>query len=297
MRSLSGLIDFDCAARWGSFRLAAHELHKTPAAVSLQIRQLEAVLGFALFIRHPRQVTLTEKGLDFSVTVANLLGELQRKVSALQGADEETILRISTTHSFSIKWLVPRIGDFTKKFPDIDIRIDSNDTLVDLEDASIDVAIRFGYVDSGDPALLFAERMVAVYSPALLRPGEEALTLADLTRFPLIYGTTTETWIQLLRENRILKGDYHFARGFSNAAVRAQAALAGQGIALVSYTVAYQDILNGTLKRIACRSAPYDEGYYFLCNRRKRGMPKIEHFREWLIGEMEQMRRALDGGG
>lgn len=210
MRSLSGLIDFDCAARWGSFRLAAHELHKTPAAVSLQIRQLEAVLGFALFIRHPRQVTLTEKGLDFSVTVANLLGELQRKVSALQGADEETILRISTTHSFSIKWLVPRIGDFTKKFPDIDIRIDSNDTLVDLEDASIDVAIRFGYVDSGDPALLFAERMVAVYSPALLRPGEEALTLADLTRFPLIYGTTTETWIQLLRENRILKGDYHF---------------------------------------------------------------------------------------
>ena len=192
---------------------------------------------------------------------------------------------------------MPRIGDFTKKFPDIDIRIDSNDTLVDLEDASIDVAIRFGYVDSSDPALLFAERMVAVYSPALLRPGEEALTLADLTRFPLIYGTTTETWIQLLRENRILKGDYHFARGFSNAAVRAQAALAGQGIALVSYRVAYQDILNGTLKRIACRSAPYDEGYYFLCNRRKRCMPKIEHFREWLIGEMEQMRRALDGGG
>jgi DNA-binding transcriptional LysR family regulator len=83
----------------------------------------------------------------------------------------------------------------------------------------------------------------------------------------------------------------------SNAAVRAQAALAGPGIALVSYTVAYQDILGGTLKRIACRGAPYDEGYYFLCYRRKRGMPKIEQFRDRLMEEMRQMRRVLEGGG
>lgn len=200
--SLYGLIDFDCAARWGSFKLAAQELHKTLAAVSLQIRQLEVALGFALFICHPRQVALTEKGQDLAVSVAKLLGDLHGKVAALQGHDEEKMLRISSAHSFSIKWLVPRIGDFTRQFLEIDIRIDSNDQLVDLDDASIDVALRFGLADPLDPALVFAERLVVVYSPAPPAPGKAALTLADLPHFPLIYGDTTEAWIELLHENR-----------------------------------------------------------------------------------------------
>ena len=150
---------------------------------------------------------------------------------------------------------MPRLGGFTQQFPDIDIRIDSNDKLVDLDDDSNDIAIRYGVAVPDDPALVFAERLVAVYSPALLAPGQDALTLADLPRFPLIYANNTETWIALLRENGIRRGDYDFSRGYSNAAVRAQAALAGQGISIVSYTVAYQDILNGSLKMIACRCA------------------------------------------
>lgn len=293
LRSLSGLLDFDCAARWGSFKLAAQELHKTPAAVSLQIKQLEEAVGFALFIRHPRQVTLTEKGQDLAVAVAKFLGDLQGKVGALQGHDEQNVLRITTTHSFAIKWLVPRVGEFTRQHPDLDIRIDSNDKAVDLDDDSVDVAIRYGIASPDDPAVVFLERLVAVYSPALLAPGQDILTLADLPRFPLIYADTTETWIQLLRENRVLRGDYQFSRSYSNAAVRAQAALAGQGIALVSYTVAYQDILNGTLKMIECRSAPFEYGYRFLVNRRKVALPKIGLFRHWLTAEMEQMRRSF----
>jgi LysR family glycine cleavage system transcriptional activator len=295
LRSLSGLIDFDCAARWGSFRLAAQELHKTPAAVSLQIKQLESALGFALFIRHPRQITLTEKGQELAASVAKMLGELHAKVTALQGGDEEKILRISTTHSLAIKWLVPRIGHFTKRYPELDIRIDSNDRLANLDDDSIDVAIRFDSVGGeGDPALLFSERMVAIYSPALLAPGQKALTLADLPRFPLLYETSTAHWIELLRENQALKGKYDFSRGFSNFAVLAQAAVAGHGIGLVTYAVAYDDIQNGALKMIACRSAPYDRGYRFLVNRNKAGMGKIERFRLWLQQEMDEMGRSLD---
>lgn len=293
LRTLSGLLDFDCAARWGSFKLAAQELHKTPAAVSLQIKQLETAVGFALFIRHPRQVVLTEKGQDLAVSVSKFLADLQEKVGALRGDDEEKILRISTTHSFAIKWLVPRLGAFTRQYPDIDIRIDSTDKLVDLDDDSVDAVIRYGLADVTDPALVFSERLVAVYSPALLAAGEDALTLADLARFPLIYAETTETWMQLLRENRVLKGDYNFSRGYSNAAVRAQAALAGQGISIVSYTVAYQDILNGALKMIACRSAPCPYGYRFLVNRRKAGLPKIALFQRWLTDELNGMQRAL----
>src|SRR3954468_10401053 len=100
LRSLSGLIDFDCAARWGSFKLAARELHKTPAAVSLQVKHLEESVGFALFVRHPRHIALTDKGQELAFSVARMLADLRAKVGALQGGDEEAVLRISTTHSF-----------------------------------------------------------------------------------------------------------------------------------------------------------------------------------------------------
>lgn len=293
LRTLSGLIDFDCAARWGSFKLAAQELHKTPAAISQQIKHLEQSVGFALFIRHPRHITLTAKGQELAITVRRMLGDLHAKIGALQGGDEESILRISTTHSFAIKWLVPRMHRFTKLYPELDIRIDSNDAPVNIEDDSMDVAVRYGPVSDGDPALLFRERLIAVYSPDLLAPGQAELTLADLPNFPLLYENSPESWLQLLNENKALKGKYDFSRGYSHWGVLAQAAVAGQGIALVAYGIAFQDIQKGSLRQINCRSAPFGSGYRFLVNRSKENMPKVQRFRAWLVAEMDDMRRAL----
>lgn len=295
LRSLSGLIDFDCAARWGSFKLAAQELHKTPAAISLQVKQLEATVGFALFIRHPRNITLTDKGQELAAAVSRMLGELRAKVESLQDSDEK-ILRISTTHSLALKWLLPRINHFTKLYPEFDIRIDSSDKLVNMEDGSTDVALRFQPIDNGDPGLLFRERLVAVYSPSLLAPGQDALTLADLQRFPLLYEDTTDTWIQLLRENQVLKGKYDFSRSYTNFAVLVQAALAGQGVSLTSYAIAHEDIRSGALKMLACRSAPYGWGYRLVVCRGREGLTKVTRFRAWLIEEISQMRRALAEG-
>ncbi|MES2298505.1 MAG: LysR substrate-binding domain-containing protein [Pseudomonadota bacterium] len=293
LRSLSGLIDFDCAARWGSFKLAAQELHKTPAAISQQVKHLEEAVGFALFLRHARHITLTEKGQELAVSVAGMLAELRAKVEALQGGGEEKILRISTTHSLAIKWLVPRIDRFTKLYPELDIRIDSNDMPVDLDDDSNDVAIRYGLIGPGDPAAMFHERLVAVYSPDLLAPGQPDLALPDLPNYPLLYESTTETWLQLLKENKALKGKYDFSRSYSHWGVLVQAAVAGQGVALVAYGIAYEDILKGKLKVLPCRSAPFSKGYRFLVNRRKEAMPKIQRFRAWVFGEMQEMQRSL----
>jgi len=293
LRSLSGLIDFDCAARWGSFKLAAQELHKTPAAISLQVKQLEEALGFALFVRHPRHITLTDKGQDLAATVSRTLGELRSKVTALQEGDDEKVLRISTTHSLAIKWLVPRINRFTKQHPEIDIRIDSSDSLANMNDGSVDIALRFFNVDDSQAGVLFHDRLVAVYSPSLLAPGQEALTLADLQRFPLLYDNNTDEWIKLFRENQILKGTYDLSRSYTNFAVLAQAAIAGQGVSLISYTVAYDDLRSGALKMLDCRYAPYPRGYRLVVARGKENMAKIVHFREWMIEEVAEMKRTL----
>jgi LysR family glycine cleavage system transcriptional activator len=303
LRSLSGLIDFECAARWGSFKLAAHELHKTPSAVSLQVKQLEEAVGFALFVRHARHIALTAKGQELASAVGRMLGDLRAKVDALQRGDEEAVLRISTTHSFAIKWLVPRMPRFSKRSPELDIRIDSNDAPVDIEDDSVDVAIRYGPVRDGDSALLFRERLVPVYSPELLAPGQAELTLADLTRFPLLCERTPEAWLKLLEVNRAFKGGkgqqgkdrYDFSRAYSHWGVLAQAAAAAQGIALVPYGIAFQDILAGTLRTIACLSAPFANGYRLLVNPHKESMTKVQHFRGWIVAEMDAMRRTLEG--
>jgi LysR family glycine cleavage system transcriptional activator len=294
LRSLSGLIDFDCAARWGSFKLAARELHKTPAAVSLQVKQLEEAVGFPLFVRYPRHIALTAKGQELSIAVGRMLGDLRAKVAALQVGDEEAVLRISTTHSFAIKWLVPRMPRFTRLHPELELRIDSNDTPVDISDDNVDVAIRYGKVEDGDPALLFRERLVPVYSPELLAAGQAELTLADLTRFPLLCERTPEAWLQLLRQNRLLSGSYDFSRTYSHWGVLAQAAVAGQGIGLVPYGIAFEDIRSGSLRQIACQSAPFASGYRLLVNPHKAAMTKVQHFRAWILAEMEAMRQTLE---
>lgn len=294
LRSLSGLIDFDCAARWGSFKRAAQELHKTPAAISLQVKQLEEAVGFELFVRHPRHITLTEKGEELAVVVRRVLAELRAKVSALQDGDEEKILRISTTHSLALKWLAPRLGRFTKLYPDIDIRLDSSDRLANMDDGSVDVAVRMVDVAPDDPDLLYHERLVVVYSPALLPPGRQELTLADLPHFPLLFDNVNDDWIKLLRANHAPRGQYDFSRSYSNFAVMAQSAIAGQGIGLVSYAIAYDDIRSGALRMMACRSAPYHRGYRLLVGRGKDGMSKIARFRAWIGDEIAEMRRSLD---
>jgi LysR family glycine cleavage system transcriptional activator len=294
LRSLSGLIDFDCAARWGSFKLAARELHKTPAAVSQQVKHLEESVGFALFVRHPRHIALTEKGQELAIATARLLADLQGKVAALQRGDEEAVLRISTTHSFAIKWLVPRMHRFTRQYPELDIRIDSNDVPVDLEADSTDVAIRYGPVHEGDPALLFCERLVPVYSPELLEDGQDELTFADLPRYKLLIEKSPENWLQLLNENKALKGKYDFSRGYSHWGVLAQAAVAGQGVALVPYGIACQDISSGALRQIRCKTVPFHSGYRFLVNPHKTGTTKVQRFRAWMMEEMDAMRRVFE---
>jgi LysR family glycine cleavage system transcriptional activator len=188
---------------------------------------------------------------------------------------------------------VPRIASFTKRYPELDIRIDSSDSLANMDDGSTDLALRTYDVVPGDPDLLFHDRLVAVYSPSLLAPGETEITLADLHRYPLLHEFTTDTWIALLRQNNALKGKYNFSRAFTNFAVMVQSAVAGQGVALVSHAIASEDLRSGVLKMVCCDSAPYDRGYRIIVSRSKRGMAKIDHFCSWLREEVAEMQKGL----
>jgi LysR family glycine cleavage system transcriptional activator len=258
--SLSGLIEFESTARFGSIRLAAVELHKTPSAVSQQIKQLEGTLGFALFERHARHITITDKGRELAATVSRLLTELGRQVTALRQDDPAALLRISSTHSFAMKWLVPRLHRFTAQHPAIDIRVDASDQVVDMAAGVCDVALRYVAATPDDDSLLYRERLVVVVSPALLPSATDAFPkLSTLLRQPLLFEGTPEPWLRVLEASGARSRRLDFSRSYSHGGLLVQAAVAGHGVALAPQALAYEDLQQGRL--VLCDSTPLPNGY------------------------------------
>ena len=289
IRSLSGLLDFECAARWGSFRLAATELNKTPAAVSQQIKQLERALGFDLFTRHARHVSLTESGVELSRTLAQLLHELQRKVDAIREAEGQAVVRISTTHSFAMKWLIPRIPSFTQQHPEVDVRIEANDQPVNVGD-DCHVALRY-FPAGASPVgrLLFNEVLVVVYSSALL---PQAPSVDALLRQPLLFEGTPEAWLRLFEANAIKRRRFDFARNYSHAGLLVQAAVAGHGVALVPFSLAGDDIAAGRLHIAPLQPLPSGACYRLLREDRP-GLTRLDHFETWAQHAVTHMHQQL----
>ena len=297
LRSLSGLNDFDRAARLGSFKLAAESLHKTPAAVSLQVRQLEATLGFALFVRHPRRLALTERGRAFAEVLARVLAELRAKAQALRETDDAALLRITTTHSFALKWLAPRIGRFTARHPEFDVRVAASDIPADLGAGDVDAALRYGPVRADDPSTLWREHLVAVVAPARLPAAARRAArpaAAWLESQPLLYEGSPETWTAFLAAQGLQVKPSAFVRGFSHSGLLAQAAVAGQGAALVPYAIVHDDLAAGALRRVAAPAWPTGLGYRFVVDERRCDEPRLRLLRAWLDQEMGDLRAALD---
>jgi LysR family glycine cleavage system transcriptional activator len=282
LRSLSGLLDFECAARWLSFQRAALELHKTPAAVSQQIKHLEEALGFALFARYPRRIAITDRGRALATTLTRVLGELRGKIDALREDATERVLRVSTTHSFAMKWLVPKLHRFTARHPQLDLRVEATDHLVELDGDACDVAVRYGRIDDADHGA-YRDRLIVVYSPEVAaRPRP----LADLLRSPLLYEATPELWLRLLAGHRLDARRANFARSYSHGGLLVQAAVAGLGVALVPHTLADEDLAHGRLVLAACKSLASAYGYRVLSSPDKRSLAKVRGFTDWIATEL-----------
>jgi len=280
LRSLSGLIDFECAARWLSFQRAALELHKTPAAVSQQIKHLEEALGFALFARYPRRIAITDRGRALAATLTRVLGELHGKVEALRHDDAERVLRVSTTHSFAMKWLVPKLHRFTAHHPQLDLRVEASDQPVELAADTCDVAVRYVRIDDADA---YRDRLIVVHSPAIAAPPRR---LADLLHHPLLYEATPELWLRLLAAHRLDALRANFARSYSHGGLLVQAAVAGLGVALVPHTLADEDLIHGRLVMATCKPLASAYGYRVLSSPDKRALAKVRAFTDWIASEL-----------
>src|SRR5262245_47102701 len=143
---LNTLAAFRAVAEVQNLRAAADTLHLTHSAVSQQIRGLEEHLGFDLFERCGRRVVLNAAGHALLRSVQGALAQLDEGVQAAAAAASGTAqrLRLTVLPSFAQRWLLPRIGRWRERYPDLALEIDASITVVDILREGFHAAVRQG---------------------------------------------------------------------------------------------------------------------------------------------------------
>jgi LysR family glycine cleavage system transcriptional activator len=288
---------FEAAARHLSFTLAAEELHVTQAAVSHQIKTLEEALGVRLFRRLNRAIRLTEEGQEFVGEVRKALSHLATAVEKLAAPDAGGPLTISVLPSFASKWLVPRLGRFRDKHPEIDVRISPSIDLTDFQRDDVDLVVRYGKgeYEGLHSVRLMTEDIFPVCGPALLEGPNALREPEDLRHHTLLHDDSYVDWTMWLLVAGVKGVDPRQGPFFTDSALVIQAAAEGQGVALARGALAAGDIAAGRLVKPFDIAIPTKYAYYVLSPKATSHHPKIAAFREWLLEEVAVDETALPG--
>ncbi|KCV81142.1 DNA-binding transcriptional activator GcvA [Actibacterium atlanticum] len=296
---LTALRAFEAAARHMSFAKAAEELNVTPAALSFQIKSLEEHLGQQVFHRLNRAVELTEAGRALAPGTRDGFDALNAAWRATQRLQDDTTLTITAGPALTAKWLAPRLYEFARAHPEIDLRFSTTLRVVDLERDGVDVAIRFGQGEDDGLYSIAARKewMIPVMTPEL---AEQFPTPESLTKAPLLFDESIRfldppcDWPMWFRAAGI---NFEPTRGshFSNADHAIDAAVAGVGVVLGRRPMIIKDVLEGRLCMPFKLAIETDARFRFICLQGAETRPKIAAFRDWFLAEIEKTAHISDG--
>ena len=296
---LNALRAFEAAGRLESLTDAATELNVTPAAVGHQVKALESYFDQALFERRYRAIALTEKGRLLLAGLTDGFDRLSESIDAFVALEQRRALIISSCTSFAARWLVPRLDEFRALHPDIDVRLDATQRLVDLRREEFDLGIRFGpgLWEGLETDCLLDEEFIPVASPALLarKPIDKP---ADLAQHTLLHrdespGPLPLDWAMWLQAAEVDNVDPERGIRYSMESMAIQAAVDGHGIALVSNVLVEADIEAGRLIKLFDLGLPTgrDVAYYLAYAPQRRSHPRVAAFRTWILNEVSQSAR------
>jgi DNA-binding transcriptional LysR family regulator len=287
------LASFEAAARHLSFTLAGAERFITQSAMSRQIRALEEDLGVALFRRRHRALALTEDGLRLQAACTAMLATLRETVSQIRAPSRREILSLTTTPGLASLWLIPRLAEFTKANPGIDVRLDTSLSLRDLRDDGFDVALRYSAVGESEGTQLFPEAMQPVCSPALLKRDSGAPPLrvpADLERHTLLDLVTTQgsggmpvewkLWLQAVGLPDLQPDATLSYSGYGDVIA---AAVAGQGVALGRRPLVDALIRRKQLVTPFKDAMASTRAYHLVIEPEARSRPAVRALEAWLL--------------
>jgi len=300
---LNALRVFEAAARHLSFKEAANELHITQAAVSHQVKSLEEYLGVELFRRSGRGVQLTEAARAALPKLRDGFDALAAAVEQIRERGEETDLDITAPPVFAARWLMPRLPDFSKRHPKIDVHVTASSRMVDAgaldahvltsnldlrEDSSgVEIHLGSGEYPGYRADRLFGVSMVVVANPelasALKKPEDLAqhVLLHDDAMDSVARGDAWQKWLAaagVADKVSVPPGPH-----FSSNMLSLEAASQKLGVALALRPLVNDDIASGRLAApfpIEVRPAV---SYYLVCPEVIAERPTVVAFRDWLL--------------
>ena len=286
---------FEVATRHATFTSASEELHVTQSAVSHQLKHLEDIWGLQLFQRG-KSLRLTPEGAALAPIVREFFMKLEATLSDLREQKGRVRLKVSTTYSFALKWLLPRLPSLSQQHPDILITLETSDKAIHFSSNESDVAIRLG--NGNYPGLhsefLLREQIFPVASPELLNRFGTPHDPAELLRYPLLTRDGAdlvpkwEAWFQHVGVGiSALKESVRFA----DTNMTIEAALLGQGVALARSGHVEAQLSDGRLVRLFNEPFASPVAYYFVCPKGIETQPHVISFREWLLAESSQAQQ------
>ena len=289
---LNALRAFEAAGRQLSFTRAADELAVTPTAISHQIRLLEDTLGVTLFRRLPRRLLLTDAGQELLIGAKDAFARLGAAVERVAGGGLRGALTISSTVTFSWRWLVPRLQRFQSTYPEIDLRLDASQRAVDFRCEGVDAAIRYGRGNWPElyTVKLFDERLTVLLSRDLLASGPALKQPRDILRYPLLRDSAVndEDWRAWLALAGVNQRDARSGGAFDSSQMAVQAALGGAGAALVMPAFFVDELESGRLVQPFDLTIDSGKAHWFVCPEGAETQGKIAAFRDWIQAELQR---------
>lgn len=288
--SLTSLRAFEAAGRHLSFTKAAAELTVTQAAISHQVKALEDHLRVALFVRLPRKLELTPDGRQLLPVVRDAFDLIATGIGALQPEEDLAGLTVRLAPSFAAKWLSPRLEEFRRLYPQIELSLTHGNEPADFAKQSIDLAVTYGMGDWPD---VIAEPVLTldffpVCAPSYLR-GEHSLKKIDnLRHCTLLHDATYENWSAWCRLADVADIDAKRGTIMDDTNVLIQAAIDGLGVALGSSTFVQNHLRSRKLVR-PFKAVLHDQrAYYVVCPENHLEREEVRAFRDWLIAKSEE---------
>jgi LysR family glycine cleavage system transcriptional activator len=290
---LNALRAFEAAARLGSFVAAAAELRVSAAAVSQQVRRLEAYLDTPLFQRLPRGLVLTEQGRDYLPELTAGFALLAESTVRVRARRADGLLTLTTLAGFANGWLLPRLHRFRERAPRIDLVVRTSRELLDFRRDAIDLAIRFAAAPGRglQGEVLVREELFPVASPQLFRGGRVPDSLAAVADYPLLHDTDAHPqqpwlgwrgWFERagLPAAKVARGPQ-----FSDSVVLIGAAVAGLGIAIGRAPHVAPLLARGQLVRVTRESWLSPWSYYLTAPPAHFRRPAVRAFVDWATQE------------
>ena len=286
---LSALATAEVIAQQKSFTAAAEELHVTPSAISHQIRGLEDWLGFPLFRREARTVSLTEEGARYLAKVSAILGNLETVTSvAMERAGSQRMFRIQTTDSFASRWLVGRLPLFHQSFPGYSVKIVTREYTDGFRSTDADLGILYGKgVWPGCAVLpLLSESIVAVCSPSLLRTELHETLRSNRLLHDDNLGLSWEEWYEVSAVAAPQSFSPEPGMHFNHSHLALQSAEQGNGIVLASRPLVVDALKAGRLVVVGDRTLDTEFGYYVVQSSETADQARSQVLVDWLLSQV-----------